>query len=100
VYCSPDTGRAIRYGRVRRVRYISYIEKLRNIYTRKEERTVETADWGRGNHIKMALKDIIGSRNTSVGIATYNGLDGRGSIYDRRRKFFSSSQRPDRLWGH
>jgi hypothetical protein len=47
----------------------------------------------------MALKNITGSLNTSVGIATYYGLEDRGSIFGRRRKFFSSPQRSDRLWG-
>jgi hypothetical protein len=34
-----------------------------------------------------------------VGIATGYGLDGQGSIPGRCKRFFSSSQRPDRLWG-
>jgi hypothetical protein len=34
-----------------------------------------------------------------VGIATSYGLDGRGSIPGRGKRFFSSPQRSDRLWG-
>jgi hypothetical protein len=34
-----------------------------------------------------------------VGIATAYGLDGRVSIPGKDKKFISSPQRPDRLWG-
>jgi hypothetical protein len=36
---------------------------------------------------------------SSVRIAMGWGLDGRGSIPDRGKKFFATPQRPDRLWG-
>jgi hypothetical protein len=35
----------------------------------------------------------------SVGIATSHGLDTWGSIPGKGKRFFCSSQRPDRLWG-
>jgi hypothetical protein len=38
------------------------------------------------------------SRDSSVGIATGYGLEGRGSI-PGRVKIFSSPQRPDQFWG-
>jgi hypothetical protein len=38
------------------------------------------------------------SRHNSVAIAVGYGLDGRGSISDRGKRFLSSPQRPDRLW--
>jgi hypothetical protein len=38
-------------------------------------------------------------RDRSVGITTGYGLDGRGSISGRVKRFFSTPQRPDRLWG-
>jgi hypothetical protein len=38
------------------------------------------------------------SRDSSVGIATGYGLNGRNLI-DRGKRFFSILQRPDRLWG-
>jgi hypothetical protein len=38
------------------------------------------------------------SRDSSVGIATGYGLDDRGSIPGSER-FFSTQQRPDRIWG-
>jgi hypothetical protein len=37
-------------------------------------------------------------RGSSVCGATGYGLDGRGSIPDRGKEFFSAAQRPDRLW--
>jgi hypothetical protein len=37
--------------------------------------------------------------DSSVGIATGYGLDGRGSIPCRAKRFFSSPQLPDSLWG-
>jgi hypothetical protein len=39
------------------------------------------------------------SRYTSVSTATGCGLDDRGSITDRDKRFFSAPQRPDRFWG-
>jgi hypothetical protein len=39
------------------------------------------------------------SRNSSVGIATDYGLDGRGSIPGRGKRFLPIPQRPDQLWG-
>jgi hypothetical protein len=39
------------------------------------------------------------SRDSSVGTATGYGLDGWGSISSRGKRFFSTPQRPDRLWG-
>jgi hypothetical protein len=41
---------------------------------------------------------IVPNRYSSFGITTGNGLDVPGSIPDSAR-FFSSPQRPDRLWG-
>jgi hypothetical protein len=38
-------------------------------------------------------------RDSSVGIATSYGLEGRGSVPGRNKRFFSSPQRPDRFWG-
>jgi hypothetical protein len=38
------------------------------------------------------------SRDSSVGIAMGYGLDGRGSIPSRRKRFLPT-QRPERLWG-
>jgi hypothetical protein len=38
------------------------------------------------------------SRGSSVGIATDYGLEGRGSIPGRVRRFSSSPQRLDQLW--
>jgi hypothetical protein len=35
----------------------------------------------------------------AISIATGYGLDGRGSIPDRGKRFFPIPQRPDRLWG-
>jgi hypothetical protein len=43
------------------------------------------------------IEYLIKSRDSSVGLATGHGLDGRGSIPGAVRRFFSS-QRPDRLW--
>jgi hypothetical protein len=39
------------------------------------------------------------NRESSIGIAAGYGLDGRDSIPDRAKIFFSTPQRPDRLWG-
>jgi hypothetical protein len=39
------------------------------------------------------------SQDTSDSIATGYGLDGRGSIPGKGKKFFSTPQRPDWLWG-
>jgi hypothetical protein len=36
---------------------------------------------------------------SSVGIATWYGLDERVSIPGRRKRCFSTPQRPDQLWG-
>jgi hypothetical protein len=40
------------------------------------------------------------SRVSSVGIAIGHGLDGRGSVPGRSKRFFSSPQHPDRIWAH
>jgi hypothetical protein len=40
------------------------------------------------------------SRDSSVGIAASCRLDGRDSISGRDKRFLSSPQRQDRLWGH
>jgi hypothetical protein len=40
-----------------------------------------------------------GSWDSSVDIVTGYGQDGRSSILGRRKRFFSSPQRLDRLWG-
>jgi hypothetical protein len=40
------------------------------------------------------------NRDSSVGIAMDCGLDGRGLIPGRDKKFFFTPQRPDRLWSH
>jgi hypothetical protein len=37
-------------------------------------------------------------RDSLVGMATRCGLDGRGLIAERGMRFFSTPQRPDRLW--
>jgi hypothetical protein len=64
------------------------------------------------NHIMAGLKPapkIIGkclvfimrggrSWYSSVGIVTGHGLDSRGQIPSRSKRFFSSPQHPDRLW--
>jgi hypothetical protein len=39
-------------------------------------------------------------RNSSVGVATGYGLEDRGSIPGRGKRFFSTAKRPDPLWGH
>jgi hypothetical protein len=39
------------------------------------------------------------SRDSSVGIPTGYGLDGWGSLPGRGKRFFSTPQSPDRLWG-
>jgi hypothetical protein len=39
------------------------------------------------------------SRDRSVSIATGYWLDDRGSIHGNGKRFISSPQRPDRLWG-
>jgi hypothetical protein len=41
---------------------------------------------------------VIWSQDSSVGIATDYGVDGQGLIHGRGKKYFSSSQLPDRLW--
>jgi hypothetical protein len=38
------------------------------------------------------------NQDISVGIAMGYGLESRGSISGRVKRFVSSSQRPDRLW--
>jgi hypothetical protein len=47
--------------------------------------------------------NIINVRRTagdsSLGIATGHGLDDRGSIFSRDKRFFSCPQCQDRLWG-
>jgi hypothetical protein len=47
---------------------------------------------------KYVLATAKGSRDSSVGIATGYGLDGRGSISGKDKRFFYTSQRPDRPW--
>jgi hypothetical protein len=42
---------------------------------------------------------LRGSRVSSVGIATSYGLESRDSISGRGKRFFSTPQRSDRLWG-
>jgi hypothetical protein len=42
---------------------------------------------------------VEGSRDGSVGIATIYGVDGRGSIPCRGKRFVSTPQLPDQLWG-
>jgi hypothetical protein len=39
------------------------------------------------------------SKDGLFGIATGFGLDGQGSLPGRSKKFFSTPQRPDQLWG-
>jgi hypothetical protein len=39
------------------------------------------------------------SRDNSVGMVTGYGMDRQGSTLGRVKRFFSSPQRPDRLWG-
>jgi hypothetical protein len=43
--------------------------------------------------------NYFGSRDSSVGIATGYGLDDREVRVPVRSRIFSSSRRPDRLWG-
>jgi hypothetical protein len=45
------------------------------------------------------VTNVLVSQNSSVGVATGYGLDGRGSIPRSGKRFFSSPQRPDWLWG-
>jgi hypothetical protein len=47
------------------------------------------------NQIYMLLSCLL----NSVGIATGYGLDTRGSIPGKGKRFFSTPQRPDMLWG-
>jgi hypothetical protein len=42
---------------------------------------------------------FCGSRDSSVDIATGYGLDARGLIPGRGKRYLSSPQRPDRFWG-
>jgi hypothetical protein len=37
--------------------------------------------------------------DSSVGIATGCRLEGRSSVSNKRKRFFSRPQRPDQLWG-
>jgi hypothetical protein len=39
------------------------------------------------------------NRDSSVGKATSYGLNGRGSIPGKDKRFLSSPEHPDRLWG-
>jgi hypothetical protein len=43
------------------------------------------------------ITDIFRSRDSSVGIGVGYGLDGRGLINGRGKKYFSTPQRPDQL---
>jgi hypothetical protein len=49
--------------------------------------------------IRLFLLLSLRNRDSSVGIATDYGLDGRGLIPDRGKRVLFSLQRPDRLWG-
>jgi hypothetical protein len=42
---------------------------------------------------------LLRGRDSSVSIETGYGVDSRGSIAGRSKKFLSTTQRPDRLWG-
>jgi hypothetical protein len=42
----------------------------------------------------------LGSRDSSVGIATGYRLDGQGYIPGREKKSFSTPQHPDWFWAH
>jgi hypothetical protein len=42
----------------------------------------------------------MSSQDSSIGIATGWGLDGRGSFSGKGKEIFRTSQRPDRIWGH
>jgi hypothetical protein len=42
---------------------------------------------------------LLTDSNSTVGIATGYGLDGSSSVLGRGKRFISTSQRPDRLWG-
>jgi hypothetical protein len=44
------------------------------------------------------IKNHTGSRDSSVCVASGYGLDCQGSIPGRDKRFFSTPQRPDRLW--
>jgi hypothetical protein len=55
-----------------------------------------------GPHIPLSTLFSNKSRDSSVGIALGHGLDDRGSrvrFLAGGWEFFSSSSRPDRLWG-
>jgi hypothetical protein len=58
--------------------------------------SANAAHFGR---VLIGSKVAVGSRDSSVGIATSYRLDGRCSIPGKGKKIFSTSQRPDRLWG-
>jgi hypothetical protein len=47
----------------------------------------------------ITTRTLWWSRDSSVGVAKDYGLDDRGSILGRGKRFFSTSQLPDRLWG-
>jgi hypothetical protein len=50
--------------------------------------------------ISIALiSELVHYTDRSVGIATGYGLDDRSSVPDRGKRFFSTPQRPDRMWG-
>jgi hypothetical protein len=46
-----------------------------------------------------SVKYVFSTRDSSVSIETGYGMDGKGSIPGRGRRFLCSQQRPDRLWG-
>jgi hypothetical protein len=47
----------------------------------------------------VEVGSFCGIRDSSVGIATGYGLDGRGSISGGGKRFFCTPQHPDRLLG-
>jgi hypothetical protein len=55
---------------------------------------------GPGADVSHHLDNVRqGTRDSSVGIVTGYRLDGRGLFPGRAKKFISTPQRPDRLWG-
>jgi hypothetical protein len=55
---------------------------------------------GSGFMICNYLLSVTKSWHSSLGIATGYELDGQGSILCKGKRYFSSPQQPDQLWGH
>jgi hypothetical protein len=80
-------------GRNRRLEKIAY-QELHNFYSWTCRYSNSLA-----NIRSRVQVQNLRNRDSSVGIATCYDLAGRGSIPGRRKRFLSSPQRPDRLWG-